>query len=927
MKGLKTLSLVFGLFFLFSSSFPQAAGTRGSVSGVVRSTEGVTLAQAKVRISGPLLPAGREYITTENGVFRFASLIPGKYKLEITHPEMIDLTLEVIVSLDRETQVEAIMVPVGKIEEEVTVTAAAPLVDTRSTEISTNIDSKTIQSLPLGRTYASLIALAPGVAGGRLNAGGNQQDNVFLYDGSNVTNPFFANLFSNFSELDIQEINIKRGAVSAEFGRAVGMVTNAITKSGTNSLSGTARFVFEPANWYAKFKDPTIVTKTNVTRPSFGFGGPFIRDKLWWYFSANLPYSKTTGRTNKWGPVPDSKYPTKEFFFKANATPHPKFQLVASLRNSSTEGKNAGIGVYDNPSCATNYKGTERIYYFSGTWVISPNSYLEIKYDHVDQKNKDVPVIELGYKPSPFDPTRLDKMGYFRTVAGYLFGAPEVGLYVGAATMYNTQNFFRDELKLVFTQYLDFPGHSHVIKAGFGYDYGGEYLDRKANGWGTVAYVANIAPYVGGSTRPGFSARYYPDGSKQKSAGRTYAAFIQDTVTIRERLTLYLGMLLNRDEYLTFGKNEFNFLVNKDAYIANAATGYETRKFYFDFMDEIQPRIGFTLVLDKRAGDKLYGNFGRYYALDNKSIARAAAPKRIFYVDAYFELSGGSPIKEIPSAAETGKVIDPEIKPTYQDETVFGYSRPLFNKKWVVDLWYQYRTVKNVIEDYPLVNYGKWAAPSRFIYSHVPWAHRRYRAFNFQLQRRFEGRWSFLLMYTWSKLWGNWDLDYAESLFYASSALDDCPGLYMIDPNREGILLGDRTHILKIFTTWEFIKNAYVGAYFRYQSGAPWQAQGRSWWYGYRTYLEKAGSRRVDPWANLDLQINYNIPFGKLNAVVEARIMNVFNNQAVLYVDPTKYFSVVTWDPYTPKDENPNFGKPTSYASPRRFIISLYFNF
>lgn len=924
-KQITLLIIIF--FFLTGLIFPQAAGTRGSVYGVVRSTTGETLANAKVRISGPLLPAGREFVTTANGVFRFASLIPGKYKLEITHPEMIDLTLEVVVSLDRETQVEAIMVPVGKIEEEVTVTAAAPLVDTRSTEISTNIDSKTIQSLPLGRTYASLIALAPGVAGGRLNAGGNQQDNVFLYDGSNVTNPFFANLFSSFSELDIQEINIKRGAVSAEFGRAIGMVTNAITKSGTNNLSGSLRFVYEPADWYAKFKDPTIVTKTDVTRPSFGFGGPFIKDKLWWYFSGNLPYSKTTGRTNKWGPVPDSKYPTKEFFFKVNATPHPKFQLAASVRNSSTEGKNAGIGVYDNPSCATNYKGNERIYYFSGTWVISPNSYLEVKYDHVDQKNKDVPVTELGYKPTPFDPTRLDKMGYFRTVAGYLFGAPEVGLYVGAATMYNIQNFFRDELKLVFTQYLDFPGHSHVFKAGFGYDYGGEYLDRKANGWGSVAYVANIAPYVGGAARPGFSARYYPEGSKQKSSGRTYALFAQDTITIQERLTLYLGVLLNRDEYLTFGKNEFNFLVNKDAYIANAATGYEKRKFYFDFTDEIQPRLGFTLVIDKRAGDKFYGNFGRYYALDNKSIARAAAPRRIYYVDAYFELTGGTPIAEIPSAAETGKVIDPNIKPTYQDETVFGYSRPLFNKKWVLDMWYQYRTVKNVIEDYPLVNYGKWAAPSRFIYSHVPWAHRRYRAFNFQLQKPFEGRWSFLLMYTWSKLWGNWDLDYAESLFYASSALDDCPGLYMTDPNREGILLGDRTHILKVFATWEFFRNAYLGAYFRYQSGAPWQAQGRSWWYSYRTYLEPAGSRRVDPWANLDLQINYTIPFKKFSGVIELRVMNVFNNQAVLYVDPVKYFNVVTWDPYTPKDENPNFGKPTSYASPRRFVLTFYVNF
>ncbi|MEW5818045.1 MAG: hypothetical protein AB1798_21970, partial [Spirochaetota bacterium] len=588
--------------------------------------------------------------------------------------------------------------------------------------------------------------------------------------------------------------------------------------------------------------------------------------------------------------------------------------------------ENAGIGVYDHPSTATNYEGTERIYYFSWTWVINPNSYLELKYDHVDQKNKDVPVTELGYKPA-FDPSRLDELGYFRTVPGYLFGAPETGLYVGAATMYNTQNFFRDELKLVFTQYLDFTGHSHVIKAGFGYDYGGEYLDRAANGWGSVSYLSNIAPRVGGTARPGFWARYYEQGSTQESAGRTYAIFAQDTVTIGQRLTLYLGVLLNRDEYLTFGKSAFDFLVDKDAWLADSTKGKETRKFNFGFAKEVQPRLGFTLVLDRKVGDKLYGNFGRYYALDNRSIARAAAPKRIYYIDAYFEITGGNPISEIPSAAETGKVVLPDIKPTYQDETTFGYSRPLFGKTWVVDLWYQFRTVKNVIEDYPSINFGEWAAPSRFVYGDVSWAHRRYKAFTLQVQRPFAGRWSFLMMYTWSKLYGNWDLDYAESLFYASSALDDCPGLYMTDPNREGILLGDRTHVLKVFATWEFWKRTAVGAYFRYQSGAPWQAQGRSWWYSYRTYLEEAGSRRVDPWTNLDLQLSHVIPFGRFSGVIEARIMNLFNNQAVLYVDTAKYFDVATWVPYTPKTENPNFGKPTSYASPRRFVLTFYINF
>ncbi len=924
----KLLILVSIILLMGSFAFSQAVGTRGSVSGVVKDVEGKLLANATVKIYGDLLPAGREYFTTENGLFRFPGLLPGKYNLKVTHPDMLDFETEVIVSLDKETQVEVLMVPTGMVKEEIVVTAVAPLVDVKSTEISTNIDSKTIRNLPLGRTYASLIALAPGVAGGRLNAGGNQQDNVFLYDGSNVTNPFFANLFSNFSELDIQEVNIKRGAISAEFGRAVGMVTNAVTKSGTNTLSGSFRFVYEPANWYAKFKDPTIITKTDILTPSIGLGGPIVKDKVWFYLSGNLPYSKTTGRVNKWGSVPDSKYPTSELFLKLSSNPHPKHLFIASLRNRSVKGENAGIGVYDHPSTATDYEGTQRIFYFSWTWSITPTSYLEVKFDHVDDKNKDVPVTELGYKPLPFDPTNIPKMGYFKTVPGYLFGAPTAGLYVGASTMYNIQDFSRDELKIVFSKYLDFKGHSHFIKAGFGYDYGKEYLDRKANGWGSISYLTDISPYVGGAKRPGFSARYYPVGSIQDSGGKTFAIFAQDTVTIGERLNLYLGVLLNRDEYI--GKGGFDFLVDPNAWLADPLrkAGKEKRKFYFGFSDEVQPRIGFTLVLDKKAGDKLYGNFGRYYALDNKSIARAVAAERIYYVDAYFELAGGNPIAEIPSAAETGKVILPDVKPTYQDETVIGYSRPLFGKKWSVDIWYQFRTIKNLIEDYPYVNFGIWAPPTGFVYGNSTWAHRRYKALTLQLQRPFAEKWSLLLMYTWSKLYGNWDLDYATSLFYASSALDDCPGLYMTDPNREGILLGDRTHILKIFASWEFLKRTVAGAYFRYQSGAPWQAQGRSWWYGYRTYLEKAGSRRLDPWANLDLQLSHTIPFGRFSGVIEARIENVFNNQKVLSVDPIQYFDykLVEGKPQW-ISPNPNFGQPTSYASPRRFVLTFYLNF
>lgn len=917
MKYSKFLILIIMVLFTGSIAFSQAVGTRGSVSGVVKNAETLEpLANATVKIFGDLLPAGREYVTTENGLFRFAGLLPGKYTLKVTHPDMMDLEMEVTVALDKETQVEAFMVAVGRVTEEITVTAVAPLVDVKSTEISTNIDSSTIRNLPLGRSYASLFHLAPGVADNRdfaPNAGGNRQDNVFLYDGSNITNPLFGYLGSNFSELDIQEVNIKRGAISAEFGRASGMVTNAVTKSGTNTLSGTFRFVAHYGDWQAKSKDPNITSKTDSWTPALGIGGPIIKDRVWFYASGNVPRSTVRNRRNNLGEVPDAKSRTNEFFVKLSANPHPKHLLIASFRNGDSYTDRAGVGVNDHPSTATDYDGANSIIYASWTWAISPTSYLEVKYDHVVEKNKSVPITDLGYLPT-FDVTKLDRMGYFRTASGYIIGgATASGQYVGGASEYNTQNFYRDEVKLVFSKYLDFKGHTHNIKAGFGYEKGTEHLERLANGWGSII----LTTYAG---KPAFRARYYPQQPAQDSGGKTFSIFIQDTATIGERLTLYLGVLSNRDEYFSFGKNEFNFWISPGV--------YEKKKLYFNFDEEIQPRVGFTYVIDKKAGDKLYANYGRYYAMDNRSIARAASPQRIYRRDAYFDLTGKL-LADTPQAAETGKVILSDIKPTYQDEYVIGYSRPLFGKKWVLDIWGQYRHVKNVIEDYPTKN--RETAPSTYVYGNLDGkikydstgyqigfgalAKRIYKAFTIQLQKPFSDKWSLMAMYTWSRLSGNWDLDYAAgtALFYQSSYIEDGPGLYVMDPNRDGILIGDRTHVFKLFGAWEFFKRTTIGGYLRIQSGRPWEARGLDYFGNYYRYLEKAGSHRLDTWTNLDLQINHSIPFGRFTGIIEARVSNVFDTQTVLGIDM--------------RQDQPTFKNPTSYAPPRSFTLTFYLNF
>jgi hypothetical protein len=80
-------------------------------------------------------------------------------------------------------------------------------------------------------------------------------------------------------------------------------------------------------------------------------------------------------------------------------------------------------------------------------------------------------------------------------------------------------------------------------------------------------------------------------------------------------------------------------------------------------------------------------------------------------------------------------------------------------------------------------------------------------------------------------------------------------------------------------------------------------------------YLEKAGSRRMSDWTNLDLQVTQTFPLRPVEIVIGARLGNVFNSQPELSVDQLRYT-----DPQN-TNLNTEFGRPTSYASPRRLTI------
>jgi len=185
--------------------------------------------------------------------------------------------------------------------------------------------------------------------------------------------------------------------------------------------------------------------------------------------------------------------------------------------------------------------------------------------------------------------------------------------------------------------------------------------------------------------------------------------------------------------------------------------------------------------------------------------------------------------------------------------------------------------------------------------------------------------------YTLSRLDGNWDLDTSgTSIFYSSSYIGDGPGLFPTDPFHQGILQGDRTHVAKLFGTYTLPTKTILGGYVRFQSGQPWEARGFDPVNGTTLMpIEPAGSRRTSSWTNFDLLVAQNIPVGPANVRLEARLLNVFNTQPALTVDRSWCLNApcdaITGIPAS--NLNPRFGTPTTYAPPRRFLVSGIFTY
>jgi hypothetical protein len=242
-------------------------------------------------------------VTGANGDYRLPALPPGAYTLKFDLSGMQSVTRKAQVQLAQDTVADA-KLGVG-LQETVTVTAEASLIDRESATITSGLSSQEITTLPVGQDYRDLQKLIPGVQYSQditrgPSAGGSGQDNVYQFDGVNVTLPLFGTLSAEPASHDIAQVTVvKGGARAVDFDRAGGFAMDSVSKSGTSKYSGQLSYQLQSAGMSSDLNSG-VRSRYEQDRSWFNvnLGGPVVKDRLYFYGSYYRPTKSRENRSN-----------------------------------------------------------------------------------------------------------------------------------------------------------------------------------------------------------------------------------------------------------------------------------------------------------------------------------------------------------------------------------------------------------------------------------------------------------------------------------------------------------------------------------------------------------------------------------------------------------------------------------------------------
>jgi len=925
------------VFLILLIALPLAAQTTGSLSGKVSDTTGSGVPGVTVEAKSSSLQGVRTAVTDSAGIYRIPLLPPGEYtlsyKLEGFAPESRH---GLIISLSKESTVDVTLRAAAA--QEITVTAEAPVLDTSTSSLGTNLNARAIETLPTGRNYSSIVQVAPGVSSDA-NPGNPGQstisvygssgaENSFYIDGVNTTNAEYGFQGKELNFEFISEVDVKTGGYEAEHGKSTGGIISVITKSGGNELTGDVFGYYDNDGLQSNAKSvvSTGGTTEGFTRKDYGVdvGGYILKDKLWFFaaydqvrnsIDSGLPSGPNAGdivTSNSHRNLGSGKLTwniASGHSLVATFLQDPRVDTGAI--NDNNHALNGDPSTYlgrqdfGGRDYALRYDGG-----FASQWIASG------QIARHREKNSVGPATSAGNGVQ------------FRDAGNDFFQTGGFGLE-------QEKSFDRKLYGATLDHFLG----EHEIKGGFEYQTETADVTKQMSGGQQVDVFANevnpLKPIYRHFywTTPTATVGNAPVGALiAKPEHKNTALYVQDRWSMRN-VTINAGVRWDRQQIID----------------ASGVTQIDLKKDY-------APRLGFTWDPSGIHKAKVFASFGRYYEeipmdLVIRSFSYERQPRIINY----------SPTSTVPDpTAEsdfgtTSAILggftepsDPNIRNQYLSEYIIGGEREVI-PNLSLGVKGIYRNYGRVIEDFLCADDGTYCIgnPGHGImkqvftldYSHTvtaPKPKRTYKGIQLDATKRFSNNWQAIASYVYSRLDGNYDGEYAPFTNVGadpniSAAYDYFDfftnGSDLSKITNHGPLSNDRRHQFKVSGVYDTPWKLKLGASAYWRSGTPLTRYGYSDAYGrYEFFLTSRGAEgRTPDNYEADVHLGYPLETGKVKVNLLLDIFNILNAQRPVLLDQRWGFQES--DNASPTPVNANYGKPILRTPPTsaRFGVRLSF--
>ena len=688
----QTLSIIFLAACLTITAIAQSQATTGTIQGTVLDPNGAAVPGAVITLRNSATGFERSVNSNSDGFFTAPLLPLGRYQVATAASGFGRSVLENVEVNIGQTLNLRIELKVGQTEETVDVSAESESVEIARTELSTQLNQRSVENLPINRRDFSRFALlTPGVSivqgpdGDEITINGQKgiQNNVSI-DGSDANNPFFGEQRGGqrpaftISLESVKEFQVVPVGASAEFGRSSGGFINVVTKSGTNEFSGAAFLFFRNQNLSSQNPDAVDagLPVEDFTNYQFGgnIGGPIKRDKAFFF----VAYERNDGESSKPNfidPLLVNIFATRfnspgeqgiinrsndadVLLGKVDINVNSKNLLTLRHNYSRAEQIN---GTFDVPTWGTSANGREtnnsNSFIAQLVTTISPTLLNEFRFQWAKEE-----------RPRFYDGPDLPDttIGTFDGSISYRFGRP----------------FFlpvpSDDVRLQFTDNFTVVRGNHAVK--FGFDLNRTRVSQTFIGFARGRYIFaaptiedaidGFVDYIDGISAAALQLylQFAPIGNRTVEEAGTQAyttiepgLYIQDNWQVRRNLTLNLGFRWEAqyqpDPINNVSDTRYGQFVNDPRFPSDGSIP--------DFTDGFAPRVALAWSPGDDGKTAIRLGAGIYYAripglvVAGPRNTDGAIAGNIFFAN--FLCTGGS---TAPSGGLNGCPVYPGIVPT-----------------------------------------------------------------------------------------------------------------------------------------------------------------------------------------------------------------------------------------------------------------------